>query len=178
MMKLHRLGCLMTAKDFQICERMLAGIAGSASPLVRLLRSKLALATVVAAESIDPLTVTLNSRVEFQADDGPPQMRIIVRSEFQNGLVGLTLPISIPRGLALLGMRQGQQFVLDGCDHAERIFLRRTLYQPEAARFGRGAGGSPAAGRPLAEIIDFETARNAGAVRAGRRTGSNRSSLN
>ena len=150
-------GCLMTAKDFDICRAMLAGLDGSDPPLARLLRAKVDGAIVVPVHDIDPRAVTLNSRGEFRIDGGAPQIRILVRNEFQNGLVGLTLPVSALCGLALLGLRQGQACAFDDGERERSLFVDRVLYQPEAAR----AGGHADRRRPEqpASIIDFQRAR-------------------
>lgn len=168
-MTLHFTGCRMTAKDFNTCRTMLAERAGDGSPFSVLLRDKLASATVLAEADIDPLTVTLFSRVEFAVDDEPPHTRILVRNAFQNGLVGLTLPLSTMRGLVLLGLRPGRTCVFDEGGRERTVFVRRVLYQPEAARGGR----TPADLQPPqpAKIIDLARMR---AARGGRPAGSGR----
>jgi len=145
-------GCQLTAKDFHICQAMLTRLSGTGSPLVALLREKNETALIVLPERIDPLFVTLNSRVEFEIDDGAAETRIVVKDQFQHGLVGLTLPLSTVRGLALLGRRQGQSVLFEEGGRTRRLFVRRVLYQPEARRFMRDrrcCHGAPA------EIIDF-----------------------
>lgn len=150
-------GCLMTAKDFHFCSEMLKKLEGSDCALTPLLREKVESATIVAAEQMDPLVVTLNSRVEFAIDEGAAQTRIVVRSEFRHGLVGLTLPITTPRGLALLGLRQGQCCLFTEHGRTRNIFARRVLYQPEARRFTR----DNQCWRGLsANVIDFADARS------------------
>src|SRR5690606_21533004 len=52
-----------------------------------------------------------------------------------NAPVGLFLPITILRGLALLGLSEGQEISLINHDGAEeRIRLEKVCYQPEATR--------------------------------------------
>lgn len=157
-MTTHFAGCQLTAKDFKICSGMLKRLTGTGTPLVPLLQEKIETGAVVAPEHMDPLVVTLNSRVLFDVDDSAPEMRIIVQSEFRHGLVGLTLPITTMRGLALLGLRQGQRrlFQEGGC--TRRLFVRRLLYQPEARCFMPDTihqHESPA------KIIDLDCARDA-----------------
>lgn len=174
-MTVHFIGCRMTPGDFGTCQAMLAALQGSGSPLVAALQEKLEKATVVPAQDIDPLTATLFSRVEFQVDDAPPQQRILVRNTFQNGLVGLTLPISTLRGLALLGRRQGQAVAIEESGRRRTLFIRRVCYQPEAAR----AGPHPLhlLRQQPATVIDFQHARAArsrGGPAAGRSLSSER----
>lgn len=136
-MTIHHIGCTMAARDFHICRMIVKTAAGSDFAYVHDLRRKLDGATVVDESEIDPLVITLNSRVTFQVDDESPQTRILVGSEFRNGLVGLTLPLSTPRGTALLGLRQGQACRLEESGRSRQIRVLRIAWQPQAARFGR-----------------------------------------
>ena len=166
-MTTHFFGCQITAKDFHICRTMLETLADPGSPSARLLRSKLDTATIVSDDDVDPLVVTLNSRIEFQVDDEAPQMRIVVKSEFRNGLVGMTLPISTPRGMALLGLRQEQACTFDEGGRMRNLIVRRIAYQPQAARSGRSVSGSnPDAPLHQGKIINFMRVREARIARA------------
>lgn len=166
-MTTHFLGCQMTARDFRICRAMLETYADPGLASLRLLRGKMGSAAIVPDDDVDPLVATLNSRVEFQVDDEAPQLRILVASEFRNGLVGLTLPVSTPRGMALLGLRQGQACAFDEGGRMRKLIVRRIAYQPQAARSGRSVSGSqPAAPRRQGEIINFMRMREARLTRA------------
>ncbi len=163
------IGCRMTAKDFEICRALLAALMGSGSPLVAALRQKLERTIIVQPGRLDPLSVTLNSRVEFRVDEEAPQKRILVANEFRNGLVGLTLPVSTARGLALLGLRQGQRSTFHEAGRERSLSVDRMLYQPEAA--GSGHGRTPRARQEqLAPVIDFVRACEALASRSPRRS--------
>lgn len=151
-------GCRMTVKDFQICSGMLESLKDTGSSLVSLLREKIETTSVVADEQMDPRVVTLNSRVEFAVNNGAAETRIVVQSEFRYGLVGLTLPVTTSRGLALLGLRQGEGCSFEEHGHTRNVFVRRVLYQPEAHRFMRD--GERRNGPP-AKIIDLDRARDA-----------------
>lgn len=150
-------GCQMTLRDFRVCQAVLAGLACRHAPLAAAMGEKLDRAALFADDAIDPLVVTLNSRLDFSIDDGAPERRILVGSAFRNGLVGLTLPLATPRGLALLGLRQGQAAAFEEGGRRRSVRVLRLLYQPEAARCGHT---SPAQPPPQpAEIIDFARAR-------------------
>lgn len=153
------IGCRVTIRDFAVCQAVLAALAG-ASSLAAPLRDKLARATLVADDEIDPLTVTLNSRIEFAVAGEAPQTRILVGSIFRNGLVGLTLPLATPRGVALLGLRQGQGCTFEEGGASRRLAVARLLYQPEAARCGNVPPERLPQG-PSAAVIDFARAREA-----------------
>ena len=75
----HDSGCLLTATGYKTCKVLLERMEGSGSPLLPLIREKLAAATIVAPGEIDPLVATLNSRVEFQAGEAPAAPRRPVR---------------------------------------------------------------------------------------------------
>ena len=157
-------GCRMTANDFQICSGMLRKLGNTDSPLLPLLQEKTKTAIIVAAEHMDPLVVTLNSRVEFAVDGETPETRIVVQSDFRHGLVGLTLPITTPRALALLGLRQGQSRSFEEHGRTRNLLVPRILYQPEARRFMRDGKRRY---RSSAKVIDLIDARNS--VAAGGR---------
>lgn len=128
--------CQLTTKDFAILETMLERLTATGDPLVPMLRRKLSSATVVFSDEIDPGVVTLNSRVVFRVDGGPADTRIVVQGTLR-GFVGLTIPISVPRGLALLGLSAGDEAVID-CPGGpiETLVVEDVLFQPEAARHG------------------------------------------
>ena len=104
--------CQLTTKDFTILEAMLERQNGRDDPVVPILKRKLSSASVVFRETVHPDVVTLNSRVAFRVDDGPSITRIVVQGE-PRGMVGMTLPITVPRGLTLLGMAKGRYCVGD-----------------------------------------------------------------
>lgn len=128
--------CQLTTKDFAILQTMLDRLAWSGGPLVALLRRKLATAQVVFSNAVDADIVTLNSRVVYSVDGGAAHTRIVAQGPVGD-MVGLTIPITVPRGLALLGLRKGEQIVVDcGKETTETIRVDDILYQPEAERPG------------------------------------------
>lgn len=124
----------LTEKDVAILEAMLVRRQALGDPLAPLIERKLSEATVVAPEAIGPSFVTLNSRVVFRVGSLEPDERTLVRHEGR-GTIGRGLPIDTRRGLALLGMAQGQAALVQrrGGGH-ETILLEKVFYQPEAAR--------------------------------------------
>ncbi|MBB6465494.1 GreA/GreB family elongation factor [Aminobacter carboxidus] len=128
--------CQLTTKDFAIVKTMLDRLAWSGGPLVALLRRKLASAHVVFSNEADADVVTLNSRVTFSVDGGAPHTRIVAHGPM-DGMVGQIIPITVPRGLALLGLRKGQSILVDcGRGETETIRVDEIHYQPESARPG------------------------------------------
>lgn len=127
--------CMLTTKDFTILEVMRERCLGRDDPLAPLLDRKLECATVVFSDDIPENVATLNSRVTFRAGGNDPDTRILSHDQMQHAPVGMYLPINSLRGLALLGLGEGQEIVLPG-NHGvqERIALQKVRYQPEAAK--------------------------------------------
>jgi len=172
-MTIYFLSGRMAAADFRACQALLESCEPG-SPLRRLLHRKLHATRPVEDGDVDPLVVTLNSRVEFRVDDEAPQTRILVRCGFRNGLVGLTLPVTAPRGMALLGLREGQSFEFEEGGRDRVVTVLRVLYQPQAARSRSGPDASVQA--PAAEVIDLARHRDGSAAvaRIGRSAGRRR----
>src|SRR3546814_13790187 len=55
---------------------------------------------------VPPELVTLYSRVRYRGNQRPPTTRVMIHDAAQ-GVIGATLPITHPRGLALLGFAEG-----------------------------------------------------------------------
>ena len=126
--------CILTTKDLTILEVMLDRCLGRDDPLAPLLRRKINGAEVVFRDDVPAEVATLSSRVIFSVDGREPDTRVISHDRM-NSPTGLFLPLTTFRGLALLGLSEGQVFSLRGLDQAlETVRLEKVLYQPEAAR--------------------------------------------
>lgn len=126
--------CILTTKDLTILEIMLDRCLGRDDPLMPVLRKKMASATIVFRDDVPAEVATLNSRVAFSIDGGETDTRVISH-ESSGASVGLFLPVTSARGLALIGMSEGQAARLTRRDGTEEtIVLEKVLYQPEAAR--------------------------------------------
>lgn len=149
---------LLTTKDFSILETMLERCLGQADPLRPILQAKLSATTVVLRDDVPADVVTLNSRVRYRIDDHPAETRIVSQSEMP-GMVGALLPISHPRGLALLGLAEGQRFTIARDGQDETISVLEVVYQPEAARRERLALSSVR--RPHLQLVHSAEAPSA-----------------
>jgi regulator of nucleoside diphosphate kinase len=126
--------CILTTKDLTILEVMLDRCLGMDDPMAPLLRRKINTAQVVFRDDVPADVATLSSRVVFSVDGRGPDTRIISHDRMTSP-IGLFLPITTFRGLALLGQSEGQEFRLPGQDgREESVRLDQVLYQPEAAR--------------------------------------------
>lgn len=124
--------CRLTPKDRHILHVLLAQ-CGNDDTFTLLLREKLAAATVVQEHAMPPDVVTLYSRVRYRIDGLPPATRILIHDPAHE-IIGATLPVSSPRGLALLGVAAGATTSLAAPDGGvESISVEAVLYQPEAA---------------------------------------------
>lgn len=144
---------VLTTRDAAIL-RGLIGRHGAA--MDRLIAAKLARAATVLPECIGRDIVTLHSRVAYESQDVPPDMRIVVHSEAL-AVPGMTIPVYAPRGLALLGARVGERVAVPGGDgERETLTVLAVPYQPEAGGFAlaaRGDAGTVPAPRPPSATI-------------------------
>lgn len=123
----------LTVKDHGILEALQGRIAGETA-ITALLERKLANCTLWRTEDVPPGVVTLNSRVRFRPAGGMPQTRIISLNAM-GGNIDAVLPISDRRGLALIGLSEGDAISYEGAEGApETLELLAVLHQPEAAR--------------------------------------------
>lgn len=121
----------LTARDFAALERLVrsspdARIAGA------LLR-KLAGTRVLSGNVPTLRRAALGSRIVFAAEDGCPEARVLVLP-MRHSTAGWTLPVTAPRGLALLGHMAGATVAVDRHDGtAERLRLLAVAHEPGAA---------------------------------------------
>ena len=126
--------CILTTKDFTILEVMLDRCHGRDDPMAHLLKRKLDGALVVFRDDVPGAVATLSSRVVFSVDGKEPDTRIVSHDRMSSP-IGLFLPITTHRGLALLGLTEGQSIRVPGQDgRDETILLEKVLYQPEESR--------------------------------------------
>ena len=131
--------CILTTKDFTILEVMRDRCIDQAGPLAMILKRKIESATVIFRSDVPEDVATLSSRVTFSVDGRDPDTRVISHDRM-SPLVGLFLPITSLRGLALLGLAEGEHFIFtNGDGEKETILMDKVHYQPEAARRAREA---------------------------------------
>ncbi|MEI9406997.1 nucleoside-diphosphate kinase [Mesorhizobium argentiipisi] len=126
--------CQLTTKDYTILEVVRDRHPMRDETFWAILHRKISSAVVMFRDDIPANVVTLSSRVAYRVNDGPAETRIVAHDELR-GLVGMLLPISNPRGLALLGLAEGQSICIPTVDgRPEKLTVHEVVYQPEAAR--------------------------------------------
>jgi regulator of nucleoside diphosphate kinase len=149
--------CVLTTKDYSILEMMLERQPADTA-LAMLLRHKIDTAQIVFGQDINPAIVTLGSRTTYRVDDQPAQTRVVTHDHMR-GLVGLLLPITNLRGLALLGLAEGESItIISNDDNEEMITVQAVVYQPEASRreaanLKKKGDLAQSAGRPFLQLI-------------------------
>ena len=126
--------CILTTKDLTILQVMLDRCLGRDHPMAPLRRRKINSTLVMFGDDVPENVVTLSSRVTFSVDGRESDTRIVSQDRMTSPIC-MFLPITSPRGLALLGLAEGQEFRLPNHDGIEeRVLLEKVLCQPEAAR--------------------------------------------
>ena len=123
--------CILTTKDFTILEVMRDRCLGRDDPLAPLIKRKIDSAVVMFRDDVPDNVATLSSRVSFRIDGRDPDTRVISHDRMR-APVGLFLPITTPRGLALLGLAD-----LLG----ERLALRLRVLDPGQQLAAAGVEG-------------------------------------
>ncbi|HCL67710.1 MAG TPA: nucleoside-diphosphate kinase [Rhizobium sp.] len=132
---------ILTTKDFTILEVLRDRHHDQTGLLMPLIRNKMEKAIVVFREDLPGNIASINSRVRFRVAAGESDTRVISTGQ-SHGPVGMFLPITTLRGLALLGLREGQAMSLVNMNGVtEKIVLEKVEYQPEASRREREALG-------------------------------------
>lgn len=139
--------CILTTKDFTILEILHDRHQDCDDPITAIIRNKLSSAVVVFRDDVPANVATLSSRVTFSIGCSRPDTRVLSQQP-EYAPVGLHLPITTPRGLALLGLTEQQSFGYLNRDGVEEVVtLHEVNYQPEATR-RRRAGDNTLPPRP------------------------------
>ena len=154
----------LTTKDYSLLEVMLDLRLERVDPITPILRRKLSAAIVMFREDIPANVVTLGSRVTYRVNDASAETRIVTHDEMR-GLVGSVLSITNPRGLALLGLAEGEQMTFHGADGTEEtVSVETVVYQPEASRRDMATLGSATGGRQASPRSALRVANGIGDV--------------
>lgn len=126
--------CILTQSNAALLHKLFEAQQQRNSLFARLVKSKLDNAQIRSEYDIPDDIVTLDSRVTYSVNAAFTDTRIISAHNSSN-IVGLSLPVTNLRGLALIGLRQGQYFTLVQPDHsADRLYVEKIQFQPETHR--------------------------------------------
>lgn len=136
-MKNSDMPCQLTAKDASVLEGLMDRLEiqrAPHTPIMRLLRRKLATARICFRDDIDPRVATINSRIQFRIGSGRIETRVLTHGG-EDALPGIALPISSLHGLALLGLMEGHTIAVETAEgRTDTLHVMRVMHQPEAAR--------------------------------------------
>ena len=128
----------ITPRDLGFLEAMLDGGLDGGEKLIGAIRSKLQRAQIVFADDMPANVVTLGTRLAFQVDDRPIDERTLVTVEQYAPGQGHQ-SIASARGIAMLGLAEGNFIEFEREDRTELLSIIQVLYQPEADRKRRKA---------------------------------------
>jgi regulator of nucleoside diphosphate kinase len=129
----------LTTGDFMILEVMQKHCIGCSDTFSLILKQKIDSAIVVFRDDLPDDVASLNSRIAFSVNGKNNGTRVIAHDHVDYP-VGISLPITTVSGLALLGLAEGQAFVVPNADGTkDRIVLDKVFFQPQAERRGREA---------------------------------------
>lgn len=136
---------VVTARGFMLLEELARLRLDRGSSAARGLLQTLERCRVVPPDRIAVDVVTLGSRVVFSANGRAEEQRVIVHPDAHT-FPGWSLPVTVPRGLAMLGRCAGSTVVAErpGWD-TERIDILFVAYQPEEEMRRRRAAAASAA---------------------------------
>jgi regulator of nucleoside diphosphate kinase len=126
--------CILTQSNAALLQKLFEAQPQKNTLFAKLLKSKLDNAQIRPEYDIPDNIVTLDSRVTYSVNAAFTDTRIISARNSSN-IVGLSLPVTNLRALALIGLRQGQYFTLVQPDHStDRIYVEKVQFQPETHR--------------------------------------------
>lgn len=150
--------CHLSAKDFSILQKILRSEQDCQETYLRLLRRKLAAATVLSQDEAIAQIATINSHIEFSID-GHRESCTLVYGD--NGVTGQSLPITTLRGLHLLGLAVGDSAVVEYPDgRREKIRLDRVSPPMETNLEPANTAQKDAASNQFSTVISFMARRS------------------
>lgn len=127
-------GCRSTLSliDYPVLMTYLVSSMGMDAFTRSLLTIKLATCEVVRPEDLPPDVATLNSQITFRVGRRAPERRLLV-NQSRGSAAGITLSVTTPLGIALVGARVGGYcVVLRRNGSREVVDLEAVTFQPEA----------------------------------------------
>lgn len=122
---------VLRARDAVALQRLLHAGQRIGEAASRALRAKLDAARITPPEAVPAEAACLGSRVVFSANGGTAQARVLVLPR-DHSPAGWTLPVTAPRGLALLGRLAGTVVPVEGGRVEETLRLLAVGQQRDA----------------------------------------------
>ncbi len=120
---------ITTDRDYAILRGLALARPSGERGYFDLLRHKLVHSDIVAPDEIERGLVTMNSQVRYRIGDGPWLEHKLVLGAARE-VIGQTVSLRSLPGLALLGMRERQDYDYDSAQGA--ITVDAVMFQPEA----------------------------------------------
>lgn len=135
---------LLTVRDLALLDRLLLLQPQRKGAIATAMIEKIGRSQVLPDDAPAPDVARLGSRIVFSIDGNPPEARVLVLPIWQVA-AGWALPVTTPRGLALLGHGAGTEVAAPrSCGASERLCILSVAGQPEAAVLaGSGMGSGP-----------------------------------
>lgn len=122
---MERNSCRLAAKDYAALAALLEDPQHEALEARTLIERKLADADIMIGSAIDARMAQIGSRLLFRINDSPAYERTLVLNA--TAAARAELPVTLPRGLALLGLIAGQSARVPGADASETVYLDAVL---------------------------------------------------
>lgn len=126
---------LITPTDYRRLERLVDQLAASArldEARIQALDDELARAQIVDESRLPPDVVTMETEVDVVDVDTAERLRICVvfpqAADVDQGRISILAPV----GLAVLGMREGDEFTWKTPSRVRKLRIERVIHQPEA----------------------------------------------
>lgn len=150
--------CVLSTRDFTLLEAMLEDPLMRDTALIPLLKRKMASATVMFREDLPQDVASLSSRVTFSVA-GRQDTRVLTAGRMTTP-VGMLLPVDTLRGLALLGLREGQSIIIENAEgFEEQVQLEKVNFQPEHAMRKSEGVRLVLSGKPVLSLVQGSNAR-------------------
>lgn len=125
--------CQLTTSDHTTLQSMLERYRGPRGPYLQLLEQKVRDSSICFRADVPPDVVTIDTRLAYLVDGvrkGPHQL---VHGDDAESLPPFALSIRTVRGLALLGLAEGDSIVVElGADIRETLTVEEILSRPQA----------------------------------------------
>lgn len=120
---------LITRRDYAVLTSLMRHQSSLPARVAALMRDKARSIEIIPSRLVPPAVALLESRIRYRVGFANTEMRTLTADLSTAGL-GMFLPISTERAVALLGLREGQSFSYQDAQGSEQtVLLEEVLYQ-------------------------------------------------